>query len=72
VIAYVRQLGRIGMPPRMLEGIFVSIQRRTAALYDRRIAAAPEGSRARELMQLNKNAALATLSLAISDASGTP
>jgi hypothetical protein len=69
VTAYVRQLARIGLPRTMLGGLIGSIRRRTEALYDRRIAAAPAGSQARRVLAADKALALSTLGLAVSEAS---
>jgi hypothetical protein len=65
VETYLERLTRIGMPPRMLRGILDSLARRTAILYDRRIAAAPE--RERERLRINKDLALALFVLARGD-----
>jgi hypothetical protein len=67
VEAYVAQLKGIGLPPRMLAGIFRSLAARVELLYDRRIAAAPAGSDQRKLLQTNKELAKATLALAVSE-----
>jgi len=64
VEAYVKKLRGIGLPPRMLSGILRTLARRVALLYDRRIAAAPQGSKQRQLLELNKEQALAILSIA--------
>jgi len=65
VETYLERLERIGMPPRMLRGILDSLARRTAILYDRRIAAADE--RDREALRSKKELALALLTLARGD-----
>jgi hypothetical protein len=65
VETYLGRLKRIGMPPRMLRGILDSLARRTATLYDRRIAAAQE--RDREPLRNKKELALALFTLARGD-----
>ena len=64
VEAYAEKLRRIGLPPRMLSGILRTLDRRVALLYDRRIAAAPQGSNQRRLLEINKDQALAILGIA--------
>lgn len=64
VEAYAKKLKSIGLPPRMLSGILNTLARRVALLYDRRIAAAPKGSNQRQLLEINKDQALAILSIA--------
>lgn len=65
VETYLDRLKRIGLPPRTLRGILDSLARRTAILYDRRIAAAPERDRKR--LRTNKELALALFVLARGD-----
>jgi hypothetical protein len=65
VETYLQRLKRIGMPPRMLRGILDSLARRTAILYDRRIAAAQE--RDRQALRNSKELALALFTLARGD-----
>jgi hypothetical protein len=65
VETYLNRLKQIGMPPRMLRGILDSLARRTAILYDRRIAAAQE--RDRERLRNHKELALALFALARGD-----
>ena len=65
VETYLGRLKRIGMPPRMLRGILDSLARRTAILYDRRIAAAQEHDR--EPLRNKKELALALFTLARGD-----
>jgi hypothetical protein len=67
VEGYVAQLRRIGLPPRMLAGILCSLGRRVALLYTRRIEAAPSGSTQRRMLELSRDQALATLSIATHD-----
>jgi hypothetical protein len=57
VEGYLRQLRRIGLPPRLLEGVVRQLRRRTRLLYERRIAALPAGSRERRIMELNRDQA---------------
>lgn len=68
---FMRQLKRIGLPPRLVVEVLAAIRRQTGALYDRRIAAAPAGSEQRRMLELNKTLALSTFDLAL-DFSQTP
>jgi hypothetical protein len=65
VETYLQRLKRIGMPPRMLRGILDTLARRTADLYDRRIAAASESDR--RPLRDKKELALALFTLARGD-----
>jgi hypothetical protein len=65
VETYLERLKRVGMPPRMLHGILDSLARRTAILYDRRIAAAQEHDR--ESLRNDKERALLLFTLARGD-----
>ena len=64
VEGYVRSLRRIGVNPTTLDNILDALGRRTAMLYDRRIAAAPAGSTLRASLTQQKRLAELTLSLA--------
>ena len=58
-------LRRLGLPQRTLHTLIRNIYRRTAALYDQRIAALPTGSNERQLMERNKELALPILRMAV-------
>ena len=64
VEGYVRALQRIGIRPRTLSNILDALGRRTDILYDRRIAATPQGSTARQRLVREKELARLTLSVA--------
>ena len=64
VEGYVRALQRIGIKPRTLSNILDALGRRTDMLYDRRIAATPAGSTARQRLEREKELARLTLSVA--------
>ncbi len=64
---YVQQLKRIGLPQSILTGVIGSLTRRVAYLYDRRIAAEPQGSKQHRLLEINKEQALAILKIAAVD-----
>lgn len=68
---YLRRLRHIGIAPRTLNGILDALARRTTMLYDRRIAAAPAGSRLRQTLATNKDLALLILQLARSEVGET-
>ncbi len=67
---WVRQIRRIGLPPRMVTGILRSVARRVEYIYDRRVAAAPMGSTQRRLLEVSKRLALAILEDAIAQEAG--
>lgn len=62
---FMRQLKRIGVPPRVVTEVLTAIRRKAGELYDRRIAAAPAGSEQRRMLGLNKTLALSTFDLAL-------
>jgi Domain of unknown function (DUF4157) len=65
VTMYMVRLRHIGLPPRMLAGLLVSIRRRVMMLYERRIAASTEGSLERREMEANKRLADSIFQLAL-------
>jgi hypothetical protein len=67
VEGYLRQLRRIGLPPKLLAGILGALGRRVDLLYEARVAAAPAGSQQRKLLEANRKLAQMTLELAISE-----
>jgi hypothetical protein len=62
---WIRQLNRIGIPPRALGGILGQVRRRVAVTYDQRIASAAAGSAERQRLELDKRLALATFDAAL-------
>lgn len=72
LIDFIRQVGRIGLPPReqtaLLQGVFARAMR----LFDDRIAAAPAGSPEQRRLRLDKELAMATWQLARQEASRPP
>jgi uncharacterized protein DUF4157 len=72
VEGFVRQLRKIGFPRATENQLLVGIMKRAMALYDRRIAAAPEGSPEREKLDINKRMAALALQEAIRFADEPP
>jgi hypothetical protein len=72
VTIYAKQLVRIGMPTQMQTNVFNSIQKRTAALYDSRVAAFPAGSPGQERVKSDKTLALMILKMAVDEANSGP
>jgi hypothetical protein len=68
ITGWVNRLVCIGLKPQFLSGLLASIGRRVQNTYDLRIAAAPAGSHERQLLEIDKNLAKETLSLALLDA----
>ncbi len=54
---FVRQLRTIGLPAAMVNDLLRRVFARAMRLYDERIAAAPAGSRERQLLEVNKQLA---------------
>jgi hypothetical protein len=69
---FMRRLRRIGLPPRVLNQVLAAILRQAGALYDRRIAAAPAGSSDRRMLEVNKELAMNTFQLALSESANPP
>jgi hypothetical protein len=72
VTMFMRRLRKIGLPPRVLTDVLRAILKQTAELYDKRIAAAPEGSSDRKSLEVNKDLAIATFKLALDDSAAPP
>jgi len=72
VTMFMRRLRKIGLPPRVLTDVLRAILKQTAELYDKRIAAAPEGSSDRKSLEVNKDLAIATFKLALDDSAASP
>jgi hypothetical protein len=58
---FVRQLRRIGFPKATENEILLGVFRRAMRLYDRRIAASPDGSEERRRLEINKRMAAVAL-----------
>lgn len=69
---FVRQLRKIGFPRATENDLLVGVFRRAMRLYDRRIAAAPEGSEERKRLDINKRMAAVALDEAMKAAATPP
>ena len=69
---FVRQLRKIGFPRATENELLLGVFKRAMRLYDRRIAAAPEGSEERKRLDINKRMAAVALDDAIKAAAKPP